>query len=210
MSLFQSNQDAPAYLIDLMHDKNSEVRKVCDLTLDIIAVSKLRHLLVTENNPENPVFETKEYDKDWSKKIQIEKFRWHNSQWLEMIENSRGDLEMDPTNHALMNEYGIYNDDRLDPYMAVEDADFLDEQAANEYFYPDGYPIDGRLSPDALGLDDFDYSDYALDRDMKSRMSHSRNVPAGNQSANPSFYFDQYGRPVEYSPNTNYPSQYQD
>jgi hypothetical protein len=31
--------DAPAYLIDLMHDKNAEVRKVCDLTLDIIAVS---------------------------------------------------------------------------------------------------------------------------------------------------------------------------
>ncbi|KAG7233462.1 hypothetical protein INR49_007000 [Caranx melampygus] len=30
---------APAYLIDLMHDKNAEIRKVCDNTLDIIAVS---------------------------------------------------------------------------------------------------------------------------------------------------------------------------
>ena len=30
---------APAYLIDLMHDKNQEIRKVCDNTLDIIAVS---------------------------------------------------------------------------------------------------------------------------------------------------------------------------
>ena len=30
---------APAYLIDLMHDKNPEVRKVCDGTLDIISVS---------------------------------------------------------------------------------------------------------------------------------------------------------------------------
>jgi len=29
---------APAYLIDLMHDKNSEIRKVCDNTLDIISV----------------------------------------------------------------------------------------------------------------------------------------------------------------------------
>ncbi|NXK45692.1 KIFA3 protein, partial [Chauna torquata] len=28
---------APAYLIDLMHDKNAEIRKVCDNTLDIIA-----------------------------------------------------------------------------------------------------------------------------------------------------------------------------
>ncbi|XP_056125164.1 kinesin-associated protein 3a isoform X2 [Rhinichthys klamathensis goyatoka] len=30
---------APAYLIDLMHDKNAEIRKVCDNTLDIIAAS---------------------------------------------------------------------------------------------------------------------------------------------------------------------------
>lgn len=30
--------EAPAYLIDLMHDKNAEIRKVCDNTLDIIAV----------------------------------------------------------------------------------------------------------------------------------------------------------------------------
>ena len=30
---------APAYLIDLMHDKNQEIRKVCDNTLDIISVS---------------------------------------------------------------------------------------------------------------------------------------------------------------------------
>ncbi|XP_059503830.1 kinesin-associated protein 3a isoform X4 [Stegostoma tigrinum] len=29
---------APAYLIDLMHDKNAEIRKVCDNTLDIIAI----------------------------------------------------------------------------------------------------------------------------------------------------------------------------
>lgn len=29
---------APAYLIDLMHDKNPEVRRTCGLTLDIISV----------------------------------------------------------------------------------------------------------------------------------------------------------------------------
>lgn len=29
--------ESPAYLIDLMHDQNSEVRKVCDYCLDIIA-----------------------------------------------------------------------------------------------------------------------------------------------------------------------------
>uniref|UniRef100_H0VG98 Kinesin associated protein 3 n=1 Tax=Cavia porcellus TaxID=10141 RepID=H0VG98_CAVPO len=60
---------APAYLIDLMHDKNNEIRKVCDNTLDIIA----------------------EYDDEWAKKIQREKFCWHNSQWLEMVESRQMD-----------------------------------------------------------------------------------------------------------------------
>lgn len=31
--------ESPAYLIDLMHDKNEEIRKVCDYCLDIIAIS---------------------------------------------------------------------------------------------------------------------------------------------------------------------------
>lgn len=33
--------EAPAYLIDLMHDKNAEVRRICGLTLDIISVNIL-------------------------------------------------------------------------------------------------------------------------------------------------------------------------
>lgn len=31
--------ESPAYLIDLMHDKNTEIRKVCDFCLDIIAIT---------------------------------------------------------------------------------------------------------------------------------------------------------------------------
>lgn len=31
--------ESPAYLIDLMHDKNPEIRKVCDYCLDIIALA---------------------------------------------------------------------------------------------------------------------------------------------------------------------------
>ena len=45
---------APAYLIDLMHDKNAEIRRVCENTLDIIA----------------------DVDQDWTIKIQQEKFRY--------------------------------------------------------------------------------------------------------------------------------------
>uniref|UniRef100_A0A8C5AUM9 Kinesin-associated protein 3b n=1 Tax=Gadus morhua TaxID=8049 RepID=A0A8C5AUM9_GADMO len=60
---------APAYLIDLMHDKNTEIRKVCDNTLDIIA----------------------EYDEEWGRKIQSEKFRFHNNQWLDMVESRQAE-----------------------------------------------------------------------------------------------------------------------
>ena len=38
ISPLQLATEAPAYLIDLMHDKNPEIRKVCDNTLDIISV----------------------------------------------------------------------------------------------------------------------------------------------------------------------------
>ncbi|CAJ0959956.1 unnamed protein product [Ranitomeya imitator] len=77
--------EAPAYLIDLMHDKNAEIRKVCDNTLDIIA----------------------EYDEEWAKKIQSEKFRWHNSQWLEMVESRQMDE----------NEQYLYGDEPIEPFL---------------------------------------------------------------------------------------------
>ncbi|KAF0305674.1 Kinesin-associated protein 3 [Amphibalanus amphitrite] len=55
---------APAYLVDLLHDKNAQIRRVCDATLDLIA----------------------EADPAWATRIRLEKFRWHNSQWLDMVE----------------------------------------------------------------------------------------------------------------------------
>ncbi|XP_050693389.1 kinesin-associated protein 3-like isoform X2 [Eriocheir sinensis] len=61
-----STTEVPAYLIDLMHDKNTEVRRVCDTTLDIIA----------------------EHDNEWAVRIQCHKFRWYNSQWLDMVEEA--------------------------------------------------------------------------------------------------------------------------
>ncbi|KAF8572290.1 hypothetical protein P879_02735 [Paragonimus westermani] len=74
---------APAYLIDLMHDKNAEIRRLCDLSLDIIS----------------------EYDLNWGSRIQAERFRWHNSQWLEMIESDSNQptlIRTDPTTDAVM------------------------------------------------------------------------------------------------------------
>ncbi|CAG2114224.1 unnamed protein product, partial [Medioppia subpectinata] len=58
-----------AYLIDLMHDRNKEIKRICDSTLDVIA----------------------EYDIQWASKIKVEKFCAHNKQWLEMIDSQSND-----------------------------------------------------------------------------------------------------------------------
>uniref|UniRef100_A0A3B5LID9 Uncharacterized protein n=1 Tax=Xiphophorus couchianus TaxID=32473 RepID=A0A3B5LID9_9TELE len=94
--------EAPAYLIDLMHDKNAEIRKVCDNTLDIVA----------------------EYDLEWGYKIQSEKFRFHNNQWLEMVESRQVD--------------------EAEPYLYDNDNDRTDL-----FYSADGItPGDGSVSPD--------------------------------------------------------------
>ncbi|XP_053185293.1 kinesin-associated protein 3-like isoform X2 [Scomber japonicus] len=96
---------APAYLIDLMHDKNAEIRNVCDNTLDIIA----------------------EYDEEWGRKIQSEKFRFHNNQWLEMVESRQAD--------------------ESEPYLYDNDNDRTDL-----FYSADGItPGDGSVSPDFFG-----------------------------------------------------------
>ncbi|XP_062437851.1 kinesin-associated protein 3 isoform X2 [Rhea pennata] len=119
-ALIELLNEAPAYLIDLMHDKNAEIRKVCDNTLDIIA----------------------EYDEEWAKKIQSEKFRWHNSQWLEMVESR----QMDDS------EQYLYGDDRIEPY--IHEGDILER--------PDlYYNADGLIAPDGAVSPDF-FSDYHL------------------------------------------------
>ncbi|ELU10175.1 hypothetical protein CAPTEDRAFT_219515 [Capitella teleta] len=92
---------APAYLIDLMHDKNTEIRKMCDNTLDIIS----------------------EYDDEWAKKIQLEKFRWHNSQWLDMVESRQGE-GMDEEGYMYPEEPGFGG--------YIQDSDILDQP---ELFY---------------------------------------------------------------------------
>lgn len=153
---------APAYLIDLMNDKNPEVRRVCGLTLDIIS----------------------DYDEEWARKIQIEKFRFHNSQWLEMVENQRITEMRNNTSsgryggggagypgqkygNAAGSVYGTrqYNDyymngaddEPLDSYFDVQDADQMDKYgvgapgAGAVEYYTETYPYDGRLTPDNLG-----------------------------------------------------------
>ncbi|XP_047515958.1 kinesin-associated protein 3 [Pieris napi] len=59
-----TSTEAPAYLIDLMQDKNVEIRKMCDSCLDIIS----------------------QMQNEWAARIKVERFRCHNGQWLSVVE----------------------------------------------------------------------------------------------------------------------------
>uniref|UniRef100_A0A8C6YU06 Kinesin associated protein 3 n=1 Tax=Nothoprocta perdicaria TaxID=30464 RepID=A0A8C6YU06_NOTPE len=143
-ALIELLNEAPAYLIDLMHDKNAEIRKVCDNTLDIIA----------------------EYDEEWAKKIQSEKFRWHNSQWLEMVESR----QMDDS------EQYLYGDDPIEPY--IHEGDILER--------PDlYYNADGLIAPDGAVSPEF-FSDYHLQNgDLVGQHPFSSSVGADGFGQSP-------------------------
>lgn len=47
-------------------------------------------------DPLCPPTSPQEYDEEWGKKIQNEKFRWYNGQWLEMVENRLMDEAGEP------------------------------------------------------------------------------------------------------------------
>ncbi|MGH0175895.1 UNVERIFIED_CONTAM: hypothetical protein FKN15_071744 [Acipenser sinensis] len=81
------------------------------------------------------VSKLREYDEQWAKKIQSEKFRWHNSQWLEMVENRQMD-EGEPY---------MYGDDGIEPY--IHEGDILERP--DLFYSADGMiPSDGAISPD--------------------------------------------------------------
>lgn len=65
----------------------------------------------------NPLFSStslQEYDEEWGKKIQTEKFRWYNGQWLEMVENRQMDEAGEPFLFGEDGESFIGNGDILE------------------------------------------------------------------------------------------------
>ena len=112
------NTDAVAYIIDLMHDKNTEVQRVCDKTLDIIS----------------------QFDDSWSERVMREKFRFHNAQWLEIVQSQKQQevLESNPDDFLLS---GASDGGRTVPGMlATSLGDVLGEEEDDEdEDYADGY-----------------------------------------------------------------------
>ncbi|KAK6308719.1 hypothetical protein J4Q44_G00201820 [Coregonus suidteri] len=78
---------------------------------------------------------TVEYDEEWGRKIQSERFRWHNSQWLEMVENRAMGDDGEPF---------MYGDDG-EPFM--HNGDILERP--DLFYSADGIiPADGTISPE--------------------------------------------------------------
>lgn len=57
--------EVPAYLPDLLQDNSKTIRKLCNWCLNIVA----------------------ERNESWANRIRIEKFRYHNAQWLQMVDS---------------------------------------------------------------------------------------------------------------------------
>ncbi|XP_065657799.1 kinesin-associated protein 3 isoform X2 [Hydra vulgaris] len=171
---------APAYLIDLMHDKNEEVRKVCDNTLDIIA----------------------ECDSEWKVRIQVEKFRWHNSQWLQMIEsqNTEGRFNQNP--------YYEIDDDYHQ--VVIDDSDF-------NYRNSEDYKRNSdNISSDVLGgknsykiiQDAYKMSSNGYDKEQYQQMNFdTRSITSGNRQL-ASNAQSMYGGVPQYNIQQLYESQY--
>ena len=106
-----------AYLTDLMHDKNPEVQRVCDATLDIISC----------------------HDDLWRERVRSEKFRFHNAQWLEIVGGDQGllnshedDYGLDPDDNGLISS-PIFDED-FDHFVHEDSDEPFDEHEIAMHF----------------------------------------------------------------------------
>ncbi|KAH6947568.1 hypothetical protein HPB50_020083 [Hyalomma asiaticum] len=70
-SLVQGAQEVPAYLLDLLHDRNPEVGRVCGHALTVLA----------------------HYYEEWDRRLREAWFCWHNAQWLTVVQSGEAPEE---------------------------------------------------------------------------------------------------------------------
>ncbi|EGD78885.1 hypothetical protein PTSG_11792 [Salpingoeca rosetta] len=114
-----SEPQAVLYLLDLMHDQNDIIRKVCNSALDIVA----------------------ECDESWASEIRMRQFQVHNAGWIEAVFGT-GDEPL-PEGELYYDEE-MHDDDFL-RYQNVQDIDdvnydendegdlFIDEEDEDRY-----------------------------------------------------------------------------
>ena len=75
---------------------------------------------------------SQECDEEWCKKIQIEKFRWHNSQWLQMVESQ--DMVAGEQPNMFYDDENPFTSDILDrPDLFYGNPDDLAESQNSTY-----------------------------------------------------------------------------
>ena len=123
------------YLVDLLQDKNKEVRKTADMALDVIM----------------------DKDEDWAVKIRRMKFENHNQEWLELVEQDYGGgQEQDYGGGAYPGMYESDGEDVVDGQeMHSPGFSHLVLDAPQDY-WGDDYGDEGGFEHGA----DVDYNEY--------------------------------------------------
>lgn len=166
----------------------------------------------------------KDYDEEWAKKIQIEKFRHHNAQWLEMIEISHeNELKSRMNNRYGMSDIQMYgnqydeyyqnqDDEPLDNYLAVQDADTVTmdkNYVSGDFYHTETVPYDGRISPDNMqgyvrNSGDFEFYD---DDDRMLDDVEMRNTMNPYNEREKAVKAIKYGENDAFDNNRSYPSR---
>mmetsp|Transcript_1437 Transcript_1437/g.1212 ORF Transcript_1437/g.1212 Transcript_1437/m.1212 type:complete len:428 (+) Transcript_1437:2-1285(+) len=120
-----------SYFVDLLYDKNAEIRKMADQTLDLVM----------------------QYDAEWAKQIRLRKFQIYNAQWLEAMQHhvQDGGMQgmMQGATHGATNVpqlrvnkgYGMevagYSNDDHSPVYQKEDQDAQQMRVSDNFFVED-------------------------------------------------------------------------
>ena len=97
-----------------MHDKNPEVQRVCDATLDIISCN----------------------DDLWRERVRSEKFRFHNAQWLEIV-GGGGTQGLMNMNDEFLGEDGVSSpifDEDFDHFVHEDSDETYDDHDIAMHF----------------------------------------------------------------------------
>lgn len=109
--LIMTHPKTIAYLIDLMYDKNQEIKRVCNAALSIVM----------------------QYDDDWAVKIRDRRFEAHNEEWINAMQGDFGGV-----GYGMQEGYDnyegyaddVYDTNELDRYGAH--GDYYDSQDDEE------------------------------------------------------------------------------
>ncbi|KAI9179195.1 hypothetical protein H9P43_005857 [Blastocladiella emersonii ATCC 22665] len=107
-----------AFLIDLLYDRNPQIRAACDRCLDAICD------LAVAGEPDPQVVE-------WARRIRIEKFHFHNAEWISLVSGHAGAGAVSGVNAEGVCEDEDEESSRAD--QALAHAEALDHDDGNEH-----------------------------------------------------------------------------